>query len=107
MALDENTPRPLEAVGGYPRLPNGRIDPTRLIGELCRDLNTLGESIEACRAHLWYLDEITPTRGEQRDELEGLYRHIQWMHDAFCDADERLVNAYRIIEQRQRVPNPQ
>lgn len=101
MALNENTPQPLEAVGGYPRRPDGSIDLARLAGELCHDLNSLGERIDACNSHLAYLDELMPPRGEQRDEFDQLCTHVQWMHDALCTADERLVTAYRLIDHRQ------
>lgn len=78
----------------------------RIIGQLCADLNSVCERVDACNAHLAYLDEITPTRGEQRDEYEQLCRHVQWMHDALCTLDENLVNAYRNLDHLERVPHP-
>lgn len=78
--------------------------PARIIGRLCADLNTFGERIEACKAHAWYLDELMPPRGEQRDEFDALKHHLQWMLDAFCTLDEALVTAYREIDHLERVP---
>ena len=90
----------------YPRRPDGALDLARIAAGLSLDLHPIGSRLTDCAAHLAYMRDLLPARGELVDEFRALVQHLVWIENAYHAADEKLTQAAYLIDHHQRVPNP-
>ena len=81
--------------------------PSRTLAETIRDLAPIGTALIDAAARLAYMRDLMPPRGDLAAEFRELVTTLAWIERAYRDADERLLNAYRLLEHAERVPHPQ
>lgn len=82
------------------------VDPVTVLRETIRDMAPMGTALIECAARLAYMRELLPQRGDLVEEFKELVTTLAWIETTYRDADERIVQAYALLEHAQRVPNP-
>ena len=82
--------------------------PSRTLAETIRDLAPIGTALTDAAARLAYMRRLMPQGPcELTEEFKELETTLAWIERTYRDADERLLDAYRLLEHAERVPNPQ
>lgn len=76
--------------------------PSRIISQATHNLAPIGTALTNCAAHLAYMKELLPQRGELVEEHAALETAIAWIINTYHDADEALLAAYEELEQLER-----
>lgn len=80
--------------------------PSHALRETIRDLAPIGTALIDAAARLSYMRDLMPPRGELAEEFRELVVTLAWLERVYRDADEKLVQAYALLEHHERVPNP-
>lgn len=81
-------------------------DPVQVTRELIRDMHPISTALIDCASRLAYIKDLLPPRGELPEEFRELVTTLAWIERVYNDANDRLLDAYTLLEHHQRVPNP-